>query len=302
MTVQRENPRRLHVFVPNSRPATACHVRRPSALCHPRTPAAPDQPPAGAAGPAGPIDWAPFGVVVPVLGGSPGDGASVVAAAISDVAQLAGLRTLLVDAADPVRSGLAMAARNAGPWIRGPHPAVSIRYSWRAQAILAQLETWLPTLPPELVPPPRFFNPGANPHVTIVDIGHDVWRMAANPLLGPGEWFRSGSPMPAPLLVVRATRPSLVHAEQMLTRLEPWISAGTMAAPVRLVVVGARRWPPGVIGSAGRRLAALLPRAIFVPHDRQTAVDGVSPELTAASLRRAIGPILQCLAQNGGRA
>jgi hypothetical protein len=240
-----------------------------------------------------PMDWTPFGLVIPVIAGSPGAGASVLAAGLADTAQLAGCRTLLVDAADPARSGLAMAARTAGPWVRGPHPAVCIRFSWRARALLAQLETWLPVVSPGMVPPPRFWYPGVNLHVTIVDVGHDSWRIAAHPLVGAGEWLRAGTPMPRPALVVRATRPALVHAEQTLSRLESWVSAGTAAAPVQLVVMGAKRWPPGVAGSAGRRVAALLNDAVFVPHDRATAVGGVDASVTPSALRTAVTPLLR---------
>jgi hypothetical protein len=240
-----------------------------------------------------PIDWSSFGMVIPVLSGSPGAGASVLAATLADTLQLAGCRTLLVDAADPVRSGLAIAARNAGPWVRGPHPAVCVRYSWRARTLLAQLETWLPVLAPGMVPPARFWYPGVNLHVTIVDVGHDSWRIGAHPLVGAGEWLRAGTPMPKPVLVVRATRPALVHAEQTLSRLEPWVGAGTAAAPAQLVVMGAKRWPAEVAGSAGRRVAALLNNAVFIPHDRGTAAGGVDASLTPSALRAAVTPLLR---------
>lgn len=239
------------------------------------------------------VDWSPFGIVIPVLAGSPGAGASVLAAAIADTLQLAGRCTLLVDAADPVRSGLAMAARSAGPMVRGPHPAVCIRYSWRAKALLAQLETWLPVIAPGMVPPPRFWHPGVTVHATVVDVGHDSWRIAAHPLTGAGEWLRSGTPTPRPVLVVRPTRPSLIHAEQVLSRLEPWASAGTAASPTQLVVMGAKRWPQGVAGSAGRRIAGLMSDAVFVPHDAATAVGGVNAEVSPARLREAVMPLLR---------
>lgn len=239
------------------------------------------------------VDWSAFGMVIPVLSASPGAGASVLAAAIADTVQLAGCRTLLVDAADPVRSGLAMVARHAGPWVPGPHPAVRIRYSWRAQALLAQLETWLPVIAPGMVPSPRFWHPGVNPHITVVDVGQDSWRIAAHPLVGAGEWLRNGTPCPWPVLVVRATRPSLNHAEQLLSRLEPWISTGAAAMPAQLVVMGARRWPAGVAGSAGRRVAVLLRNAVFVPHNAATAVGGVDPTVTPAALRAAVTPLLR---------
>lgn len=239
------------------------------------------------------VDWTAFGMVIPVLAGSPGAGASVLAAALADVLQLAGRRTILVDAADPARSGLAMAARNAGPWVRGPHPAVCIRYSWRGQAVLAQLETWLPVIAPGMVPPPRFWHLGVNLDATVVDLGHDSWRLAAHPLAGAGGWLRSGTPMPKPVLVVRASRPALHHAEQVLSRLEPWVGTGVASTPVRLVVMGAKRWPRGVAGSAGRRVAGLLSDAVFVPYVSSTAVGGVGPDISPEPLRRAVTPLLR---------
>jgi len=238
-------------------------------------------------------NWSSFGQVIPVLAGSPGSGASVLAAALADALQLAGRSVLLVDAADPVRSGLAMAARTAGPWVRGPHPAVCIRYSWRARALLAQLETALPVVAPGMVPPPRFWHPGTSVQATVVDLGHDAWRLAAHPLTGAGEWLRHGTPLPVPMLVVRPSRPSLVHAEQVLSRLEPWVATGAATAPAQLVVMGAKRWPPGVAGAAGRRLTPLLPGAVFVPHDAATAASGVSAQVTAPHILTAVGAMLR---------
>jgi hypothetical protein len=239
------------------------------------------------------VDWSPFGLVIPVLAGSPAAGASVLAAVIADTLQFAGRSTMLIDTGDPVRSGLAMAARNAGPWVRGPHPAVCIRYSWRAQTLLAQLETWLPVIAPGMVPPPRFWRTGITPAVTVVDLGHDSWRLAAHPLIGAGEWLRMGTPMPQPVLVVRASRPSLIHAEQVLSRLEPWISVGAVTLPAQLVVMGAKRWPPGVVGSAGRRITSLLPGAVFVPYDAATAISGIDSDISPRRLQAAVVPLLR---------
>lgn len=243
---------------------------------------------------ATPVDWSGFGQVIPVLAGSPGAGASVLTAIISDALQLAGRCALIVDTADPVRSGLARAARSEGPWVAGPHPSVGIRYSWRAQALLARVETSLPVLAPGAVPPPRFWRPAVRElHATVVDLGHDAWRVSAHPLTGAGEWLRQGSPAPRPVLVVRATRPSLMHAEQVLARLDAWIGIGAVTRPSQLVVMGARRWPPGVAGAAGRRVAGLLKGAVFVPHDPELAVGGITAQVTPAQTRDAVTPLLR---------
>ncbi|MGH4007873.1 MAG: hypothetical protein ACRDTH_06890 [Pseudonocardiaceae bacterium] len=243
---------------------------------------------------APPVDWTGFGQVIPVLAGSPGAGASVLTAVLSDVLQLAAQCTLVVDTADPARSGLAMATRSEGPWVAGPHPSVRIRYSWRAQALLARVETSLPIIAPGMVPPPEFWRPPVRElHATVVDLSHDAWRVSAHPLTGAGEWLRQGSPAPRPVLVVRATRPSLIHAEQVLARLEAWGGIGAVTPPSQLVVMGAKKWPPGVAGVAGRRVAGLLEGAVFVPHDPELAVDGITAQVTPAQVRDAVTPLLR---------
>ncbi|WP_179957028.1 hypothetical protein [Amycolatopsis anabasis] len=218
----------------------------------------------------------------------------MVATVVADVLQIAKRSVLMVDTADPTRSGLGQAARSEGPYVPGPHPAVAIRFSWRAQALLARVETTLPVLAPGMVPPPRFWSPHPR-HLdaTVVDIGHDPWRVAAHPLAGAGAWLRRGTPAPRPVLVVRPSIPSLARAEQVLARLEYWSNLGATVMPVALIVVGAKRWPSTVAGSAGRRVQALLPGAVFVPHDPDVAVCGVTAEVTPSRLRAAVIPLLR---------
>lgn len=240
-----------------------------------------------------PVNWAGFGALIPVLSGSPGAGASVVAAALTDALQSAGRCTLLVDAADPARSGLAGAAATEGPWAHSPHRKLTIRYSWREHALVARLESSLPMITPGMVPPPPTWLPRLDPlHVTVVDIGHDGWRAAADPLVGAGGWLRYGTPAQRPLLVVRPTRPSLQLAEQVLARLDPWIAAGVAVAPFAMVVVGAKRWPAGVAGAAGHRVARLVEDAVFLPHDQHVEAAGVTDALLPDRLQDAVSPLL----------
>ncbi|WP_370964972.1 hypothetical protein [Amycolatopsis sp. cg9] len=233
------------------------------------------------------VDWSPFGRVLPVLAASPGSGATSTAVAIADALQLAGRSVLLVDAGDPVRSGLGSAARADGPRRDGPGPEVGIRFSRRARAVLARLDAADLAAEPVLFPPPLHWHPGGGygVDVTVVDIGHDPWRLASDPALGPGQWLRVGSPSPIPALVVRPTVPGLAHAEQVLARLAPWVRAGAVTPPTQLLVVGARRWPKGVAGTAGRRTSVLVPDAVFFPHDRDLAVHGVTAAVTPSLLR-----------------
>lgn len=236
-------------------------------------------------------DWCGFGLVVPVLSAGAGSGASVVSTVLADAMQLAGHDLLMVDTADPARSGLSVAALSDGPVLAGPHPAVRVRFSWRAQAMLARIETDLPVITPGMVPPPRFFKPADQAvRATVVDVGHDPWRVAAHPLAGPGAWLRRGAPCPEPILVCRPTRPSLLHAEQVLARLDAW--KGTATSPVQLVVAGAKSWPSGVRGCAGRRVSALLEDALFLPHDPVLHTSGITARVTPQRLRDAVTPLL----------
>lgn len=239
------------------------------------------------------VDWSPFGVLIPVFSGSPGAGASVLAAAITDALQLACRCALLVDAADPSRSGLTSAAVSEGPWTSQITAFLRIRYSWRVHALLARLESQLPVVSAGMVPPPPLWLPKLGPlHATVVDMGHDGWRATANPLAGAGGWLRRGAPASRPILVVRPTRPSLRQAEQVLARLGPWVDFGTAVAPVQLVVTGAKRWPGGVAGAAGRCLAPLVESAVFMPHDYDVELGGVTDELLSDKLLRAVAPML----------
>lgn len=239
-----------------------------------------------------PVDRAAFGTLVPVLSGSPGSGASVLAAALTDAAASATRRVLLVDAADPARSGLAAAATGDGPMIR-VGSVLRIRCARRWHALVARLETTLPVVTPGMVPPPPLWLPGRDPvHLTVVDLGHDGLRTAADPLSGAGAWLRRATPAARPVLVVRPTRPSLRHAERTLARLAPWVQLGAATAPVRLVVNGTHRWPPGVRDAAGPLLAALLDSAVFLPHDYDVEIDGITEQLTGTRLRRAVTPLL----------
>ncbi|ANY10867.1 hypothetical protein [Pseudonocardia sp. HH130630-07] len=242
-----------------------------------------------------PVSWAAFGPLIPVLAGSAGAGASCVAAAITDALQQDQRCALLIDADDPARSGLAAASSVDGPWTRQINEHITVRYSWRDDALLARLQTALPTITPGMVPPPPDWLPDPAPdplHATVVDLGHGGWRTAATPIYGAGGWLRRGLPTQRPILVVRPTRPSLRQAEQLLTRLDPWIRRGLATPIYQLVVNGARKWPTGVTGAAGPRIAALLDEALFVPHVPAWEVGGVSDEPSPAKAVDALRPLL----------
>ncbi|WP_226353155.1 hypothetical protein [Pseudonocardia sp. ICBG601] len=248
----------------------------------------------------GAADWAPFGAVIPVLAGSPAAGASTVAAAITDIIHQDKRCCLLIDADDPARSGLAQAAGADGPWTRPVTDQVQVRYSWRggrpgAGALLARLDTTMPGVTPGMVPAPPDWLPDPPPrplHVTVADLGNGGWRAAAAVTSGAGGWLRGGELMPRPVLVVRATRPSLRAAEQVLARHDTWVQAGVAAPVCALVVNGAKRWPVGIDGATGPRLSTLLDGAVFIPPNAAVEADGVTPDPLPDKVTDALRPLL----------
>lgn len=242
-----------------------------------------------------PVSWTAFGALIPVLAGSAGAGASCVAAAITDALQTDRRCALLIDADDPARSGLACAASCDGPWLRRVNDHISVRYSWRGDALLARVETDLPAITPGMAPVPPDWLPEPPPeplHTTVVDLGHGGWRATASPLYGAGSWLRRGLPVQRPILVVRATRPSLHQAEHLLARLEPWVQRGIATPIYQLVVNGTRKWPPGVTGAAGPRITALLDDTVFVPHERSWEIGGVTDDPSPPKAVDALRPLL----------
>jgi hypothetical protein len=235
-------------------------------------------------------EWAQAGMVIPVLGASSGIGASVVAAALFDALDVCGVPTLLVDAADPARSGLASAVANQGAPARTLHPKIGVAYARRGDGWVAQLAA-PPTeaLSARMVPSPSWWLPDQTaPAATVVDLGWDPWQIAAAPLRGAGSWLEAGHPSsPRPVLVVEPNRPSLAKANGLLTRLRPWISAGHIAAPAALVVVSARRWPKQITGVAAQALGELMEQAVFLPYDRDVETGGIGPGPVSDRLRTA---------------
>ncbi len=246
-------------------------------------------------------DWTRFGTVVPVLGGGPGAGASVLAVVLADALAAQGLRVLLVDAADPLRSGLTLAAGTDGPAVDGPHPGVRIRQAHRGPIRMAHLEfLGLPVRSAAMVPAPAFWAPtvaeeaGERVDVTVVDVGWDSWTVAALPLQGPGGWLRHGCPAPRPVLVVRATAPGVRAAETLLGRLAPWQGHGV--APVTAAVLtGCRKPATAALAVAGHHLEPLLTGAVCLPADAGVAERGVTDTETPARLQHALTPLLSTL-------
>jgi hypothetical protein len=70
------------------------------------------------------------------------------------------------------------------------------------------------------------------------------------------------------------------------------VNRGLATAVQQLVVNGASRWPSGVAGVAGPRVAALLDDALFVPHLAGWEVGGVTDEQSPSRAVKAVRPLL----------
>jgi hypothetical protein len=241
-------------------------------------------PTSGAAVPtSAPQEWG-VGAVVPVLAAHPQVGVSGVALAMADAAAAAGLSVLLVDGADPRRSGLAGIASHEGPTVPVAGGSWSVRVSLRAPAggrpvqvrrSVAPAAPWTPVDMPApgawLMAAPGWWD------LAVVDLGWDAWHLLSGPQsLGPMRWL-SGDRQPiTPVLVVRATVPSLAAAEGVLSRYLAAYAAGWLAGVGQVAVVGASSWPPRVLGGAGRLARLAAGREVFVPWVRSAAVAGWS--------------------------
>ena len=222
------------------------------------------------------------GVVIPVLGASGGAGASVAAAALFDVCDAAGRATVLIDGADPTRSGLALAGRPSGATRRVGDGVLVGRAERGRRGHLERLAAGGRVFQAGMVPTAQeWFPEGTGAEVTIIDVGWDPWACLAGPAAGPGSWWACSTELPeelrpCPVLVCSPTRPSVARAQALMTRLLPWSRTQRVAEVLALVVTGAARWPAGVAGVAGREVAELP--AFFLPHHRALARHGITPD------------------------
>ena len=244
--------------------------------------------------PRDPMDWAAFGTVIPVLAGHTGGGASVLAAVLAGALAARGHQVLLIDAADPLRSGLADATTDDGPSRPSPHGSVRVRQARRGPICCARLEfDDIPVRSPALVPAPQYWaSPDGPVDVTIIDIGWDAWALGATALQGPGGWLRCGSPTPRPVLAMRPSLPAARHTEQLLNRLAHWDHDGGAADIAAVAVIGAKKVPPALRAAAGDALTPLLASAVCLPDDRRLAERGITADPTPAAAQHAVQPLL----------
>jgi hypothetical protein len=193
-----------------------------------------------------------------VMGAHPWAGTSTVALALADRASRGDEHVVIVDAAGRADSGLLTVAERELPacegWAMGVRGAVQVR---RPLSVKAS-------------PGPATPNDG----LVLVDAGcRDETLMESGDASGV-------------VVVCRATVPGLRSAEVALHRLG--------ARGVVLAVVGARRLPNVVRGTAGLRVSELLAtgRVVCFDHDRRLAVEGPDDRPLPRTLLASAGRVM----------
>ncbi|MFI5934079.1 hypothetical protein [Actinoplanes sp. NPDC051494] len=250
--------------------------------------------------PTGELDPDAVGVVFPVFGAHPQAGTSGVALALADAAALAGLRVQLIDSAEPARSGLVTATQADGrSWPVGDDRGsirLASRSLGRAVVSVRRIVSTGPPLGPWAVPRPVDWvaREPWQVDVTIVDLGWDMWRvMAPQAGLGPLEWCVLGNATVHPILVMRATLPSVSAAELILHRYGVGVERAGLTPVQRLAVAGAGGWPDRVRGATGNLVEGLAHDAVFLPHDPVAAVEGWTAAPTPPASSRPAATILR---------
>jgi hypothetical protein len=248
------------------------------------------------------MSW--LGTLVPVLSAHPYAGASGVALALADAAASRGLRVGLIDCSDPARSGLAGVCQVEGRSMPVGRHEVHVRAATRNLArgvidVRRMVGTGGPVSPSVVPAPAEWLMTWTNPvDVTVVDLGWDLWSlMAPGTALGPLLWCRPVG-IHLPVLVVRATVPSVALAEGVVSRYMRGMSSLGLAPLETLAVVGASSWPKDVLAAMGHLMRAGMGRAVFVPSDEHANVAGwtISPS-PATSIPAAEAVLRAC----GGR-
>ncbi|GIJ70603.1 hypothetical protein [Virgisporangium ochraceum] len=264
----------------------------------------PTAPPGG-----GPFDPAELGlgVVVPVLGAHSQAGTSGVALAVADAAAATGRRVLLVDCADPARSGLAGVCAVEGRSVRGDRRAAvrlaSRRLPKGVVDVRRPVGTGEPVRPEHVPSIGSWVTADANGFdLTVVDVGWDVWALTASDASpGPLAWATGSAARTFPVLVMRPTAASVALAEGVLTRYHDGVRRLGLADLHCLAVVGGTSWPARTRAVMGLHLARLARRTLFVPASPDAAVNGWTTEPAPTGSVRAGAALLKTLTRTAKR-
>lgn len=200
--------------------------------------------------------------LVRVRAANAGAGASTIALALADVADAAGIRARVLDAATPAWSGL------TGATVTELGAAEGWRRGRRGAGVLIDRVDELVHVPAQ-VPSPR---PAEGVDLTVLDAGWSMRELAAS---GADTWV-SATLAHVEVLVTRPHALALSQSEAALIELEDQLNAGQ----VLVVVVGASRWSDRELASAGRLLRAAHRQdaVLFAPLLSAKALPGLGPD------------------------
>jgi len=242
------------------------------------------------------------GPVVTVVGAHGWSGASTTALLLAEAAARAGGTVRLVDAADPVQSGLIGAAvtehghDQSGHWRRGTRP-VGTGAPQPGQLRLERLDRRAEA--PLMVPAAATGDgtgedTGDDVSMTVVDVGwplHELLRLAQDPV-GRAHWLAELVRSSIVVLTARATVPGVQRAAAAAAQLQSvrtGIEQEPATAPVVvLALVGAHRLPRllGEVVNAALPAISAEGRVVLLPTRRDFAVHGV----TSSDLPRQLLP------------
>lgn len=206
--------------------------------------------------------WTWAGPLVRVRAANAGAGASTIALALADVADAAGIRTRVLDAAAPAWSGL------LGATVTELGAAEGWRRGRRGDGVLID-RVEEPVRVPGEVPSPRSVD-GVD--LTVLDPGWSMRELAAS---GARSWVAT-TPARAEVLVTRPHGLALSQTEAALAHLADHLAADRVV----VVVVGAARWSDREFTPAGRllRTAHQQEAVLFAPLLPAKALPGLGPD------------------------
>lgn len=218
------------------------------------------------------VDVTPAGLgpLVRVRAANAGAGASTIALALAEVADAAGVRTRVLDAAAPGWSGL------LGATVTELGAAEGWRRGRRGQGVLIDRVEDVVRVPSD-VPSPRCVD-GVD--LTVLDAGWSMRELVASETTA---WVAAAAAH-AEVLVTRANALALSQTEAALTHLEDQAAADQVV----VVVVGAGRWSDREFATAGRllRRAQEQEAVLFAPLCPAKTLPGLGPDPLPKQLTR----------------
>ena len=200
--------------------------------------------------------------LVRVRAANSGAGASTITLALADVADAAGIRTRVLDAAAPTWSGL------SGATVTELGAAEGWRRGRRGDGVLIDRTEKAVNVPAE-VPGPRSVD---GVELTVLDAG---WSMRELGARAADAWVAT-TPAAAEVLVTRPHGLALSQTEAALAALADQLDADQIV----VVVVGASRWSDREFATAGRLLRAAHRQeaVLFAPLLPAKVLPGLGPD------------------------